>query len=303
MSRKITFIGLGAMGQPMASNIQRKGIDLVVFDLDSARMAPLAELGATCAASLEEALDGAAIVITMLPATQHVEAVALQPGGILDRIAPGGIHMDMSTIAPTGTDRIARACAERGVRFIDAPVGRLVIHAQKGESLFMVGTEDDDAFEAVRPLLERMGTAIHRCGPVGSGIRTKLVNNMMLLSIAQVTAEGLTLAARLGLDVDMLKAVNAGTSGTNGQFQVNYATKVLVGDTTPGFTIDLAHKDMSLAIEAANSVRVGLPLCAATHAALGQARAGEYAGKDFTAMLDYATSQAGIPPVRLKADS
>ena len=301
MSQKIAFIGLGAMGQPMAANIQRKGAHLTVYDTDPARMEPLRDLGADLAGSVAEAARDARIVITMLPATQHVEEVVLGAGGVADVIAPGGIIMDMSTIAPTGTDRIAAACAERGLTFIDAPVGRLVIHAQKGESLFMVGGENDQAFEAVKPLLEKMGTTIHRCGATGTGIRTKLVNNLMIISIAQVTAEGLTLAAKLGLDIEMLKEVNAGTSGTNGQFQLNFATKVLVGDTAPGFTIDLAHKDMTLAIEAASAVRVGLPVGAATHAALGQARAGDYALKDFTALLDYAAENSGIPPVRLNS--
>lgn len=300
MSRKIAFIGLGAMGQPMAANILRKGTELVVFDTNPARMEPLRDLGATLAASVAEAAEGAQIVITMLPATPHVEQVVLGEGGVADVIAPGGIVMDMSTIAPTGTDRIAAACAARGLVFIDAPVGRLVIHAQRGESLFMVGGENDQAFEAVRPLLDKMGTTIHRCGPTGSGIRTKLVNNFMILSIAQITAEGLTLAAKLGLDIAMLKEVNAGTSGTNGQFQFNFATKVLAGDTTPGFTIDLAHKDLTLALEAANAVRIGLPAGAAAHAVLGQARAGDYAGKDFTALLDYAADLAGVTPIRLE---
>lgn len=300
MSKKIAFIGLGAMGQPMAANLQSKGTLLTIYDSNRERMLPLAELGATLAGSVTEAAENAHIVITMLPATQHVEEVVLGKGGVAEVIAPNGIVMDMSTIAPSGTDRIAAACTQRGIRFIDAPVGRLVIHAQKGESLFMVGCEDDQTFATVRPLLESMGTTIHRCGTIGTGIRTKLVNNLMLLSIAQVTAEGLTLAAKLGLDIDMLKEVNAGTSGTNGQFQLNFATKTLIGDTTPGFTINLAHKDMTLALEAASAARVGLPVGAATHAVMSQARSGHYAEQDFTALLDYAAELAAIEPVRLQ---
>ena len=302
MSEKIAFIGLGAMGQPMASNIVRKGIGLTVFDIAADRMTPVLDLGATAAASVTDAATGAGIVVTMLPATADVHEVVLGPDGVLEAAKAGTIIMDMSTIAPTGTDKVGAACAERGIAFIDAPVGRLVSHAQSGESLFMVGCDDDAAFERVKPLLDAMGTTIHRCGGVGAGIRTKIVNNFMILSIAQITAEGLTLAAKLGLDIAMLKEVNAGTTGNNGQFQFNFATKVLRGDTSPGFTIDLAHKDMTLAIEAATAERLGLPVGAAVQSVYGSARSGEFARKDFSALLEYACELAGIETPRLASE-
>jgi 4-hydroxybutyrate dehydrogenase/sulfolactaldehyde 3-reductase len=250
-----------------------------------------------------EAASDADIVITMLPATQHVEEVVLGGGGVLENISAGGVLMDMSTIAPTGTDRIAAACRQKGVAFIDAPVGRLAYHAQRGESLFMVGCDDEAAFERVRPLLEAMGTTIHRCGGVGAGIRTKVVNNFMIISIVQITAEGLALAAKMGVDVARLKEVNAGTTGNNGQFQFNFANKVLQGDTTPGFAIDLAYKDMGLALEAASDFRLGMPVGASVHAVYGAARAGKYADRDFSALLDYACELAGIDTPRLHAGS
>jgi 4-hydroxybutyrate dehydrogenase/sulfolactaldehyde 3-reductase len=299
----ISFIGLGAMGQPMASNIVRKGTPITVYDIDPSRMAPVVALGASGADSLAHALEGAGIVITMLPATQHVEQVVLGQGGVLEHIKKGGILLEMSTIAPTGTDRIARACADHGVAFVDAPVGRLAYHAQRGESLFMVGCNDDAVFERVRPLLEAMGTTIHRCGGVGAGIRTKIVNNFMIISIVQITAEGLALAAKLGVDIAKLKEVNAGTTGTNGQFQFNFANKVLKGDTEPGFTIDLAHKDIGLALQAADEFRLGVPVGSAVHAVYGAARSGRYADKDFSALLEYACELGGVDTPRLPDDA
>lgn len=299
MTGKIAFIGLGAMGQPMAANILRKGTVLTVYDIDPERMAPLHNLGALFAKSVAEAVEGAEIVVTMLPATAEVEEVVLHAGGVLDNLSSGSVLMDMSTIAPLGTDKVAAACAERGVAFIDAPVGRLASHAIAGESLFMIGCDDETAFEKVKPLVEAMGTTIHRCGGVGAGIRTKVVNNFLILSLTQVNAEALTLAAKLGLDIAVLKEVNAGTTGTNGQLHVNFATKVLKGDIEPGFKIDLAHKDMGLALEAADAIRLGLPVGAAVHAVYGAARAGDYANKDFSALLDYACELAGIDKVRL----
>jgi 4-hydroxybutyrate dehydrogenase/sulfolactaldehyde 3-reductase len=297
----ISFIGLGAMGQPMASNVVRKGTPITVYDIDSARMEPVVALGAAGASSLAGALEGADIVITMLPATQHVEQVVMGQGGVLENIGKGSILLDMSTIAPTGTDRIAKACAEHGVDFVDAPVGRLAYHAQRGESLFMVGCDDDAVFERLRPLLEAMGTTIHRCGGVGSGIRTKVVNNFMIISIVQITAEGLALAAKMGVDIAILKEVNAGTTGNNGQFQFNFANKVLQGDTEPGFAIDLAHKDIGLALEAASDFRLGMPVGASVHAVYGAARSGAYAQKDFSALLEYACELGGIETPRLPA--
>ncbi|UCD68552.1 MAG: NAD(P)-dependent oxidoreductase [Betaproteobacteria bacterium] len=297
--QKIAFIGLGAMGQPMASNIVKKGTSLTVYDIDSVRMEPVVAVGAAGAASVAEAAAGANIVITMLPATPHVEAVVKGANGVLANMNRGGVMLDMSTIAPTGTDRIARACAEHGIAFVDAPVGRLAHHAQLGESLFMVGCDDDAVYERIRPLLEAMGTTIHRCGAVGAGIRTKVVNNFMIISLVQVTAEGLALAAKMGVDIATLKEVNAGTSGNNGQFQFNFANKVLQGDTRPGFAIDLAYKDLSLALDAASEFRLGLPVGASVHAVYGAARAGNYADKDFSALLEYVCELNHVETPRL----
>ncbi|NIO40894.1 MAG: NAD-binding protein [Burkholderiales bacterium] len=302
VEEKIGFIGLGAMGQPMASNILKKGTPLMVYDIDAVRMQPVLALGGAAAAgSVVEAASDADIVITMLPATQHVEEVVLGVDGVLAHMNQGGVLMDMSTIAPSGTDRIAQACASAGIAFVDAPVGRLAYHAQRGESLFMIGCDDDAVYERVRPLLEAMGTTIHRCGGVGAGIRTKVVNNFMIISIVQITAEGLALAAKMGVDIASLKQVNAGTTGNNGQFQFNFANKVLQGDTTPGFAIDLAYKDMGLALEAASDFRLGMPVGASVHAVYGAARAGKYADKDFSALLEYACELNNVDTPRLRA--
>src|SRR6185437_48043 len=122
-----------------------------------------------------EATRGSTVVITMLPDSAAVEQVIAGPDGVLTHLAAGSLIIDMSTVDPLVTDRLVAAAAARGIGFVDAPVGRLASHADRGESLFMVGASDAD-FTRVKPLLEAMGTTIHHCGPVGSGIRTKLVN-------------------------------------------------------------------------------------------------------------------------------
>ena len=300
MGENIAFIGLGAMGGPMAQNIIRKGTKVSVYDIDKTKMDPIIEVGGTPGRNIKETIENADIIITMLPSTENVKSVMTESDGVLSFVKPNAIILDMSTIAPTGTDEIYKLCKENDLQFIDAPVGRLVSHAISGDSLFMVGCDNEEAFKKIEPLLNAMGTTIIRCGKVGSGIRAKVVNNFQILSIAQITAEALTLAQKIGLDLDVFKEVNAGTTANNGQFHINFLSKVLKNDIEPGFTIDLAHKDMGLAIETANSFRVGLPVGSAVQAVYGQARSGKFAKKDFSALLDYACELAEIDPPRVK---
>ena len=301
MDNKIAFIGLGAMGGPMALNIIKKETNLFVFDIQKEKMKPHINLGAVPGENIKETVQDADIVITMLPSTENVKSVIMDNDGVLANVKPGTTILEMSTIAPTGTDEIYEACKTKDIDFIDAPVGRLVSHAISGDSLFMVGCDNEEAFKKIEPLLNAMGTSIIRCGKVGAGIRAKVVNNFQILSIAQITAEALTLAKKIGLDLDTFKEVNAGTTANNGQFHINFMSKVLQDDIEPGFTIDLAHKDMGLAIETANSFRVGLPVGSSVQAVYGQARSGKFAKKDFSALLDYACEIADVSPPRIKS--
>lgn len=298
MSERIGFIGLGRMGRPMAANLQRKGFQLTVFDLNETPMDILAQLGAAKAASVAEVVENADIVITMLPGSPEVEAVALGPGGILAHGQAGMLIMDMSTVDPASTDKLAVAAGDAGLSLVDAPVGRLASHADDGESLFMVGAADAD-YDRVRPLLEAMGTTIHHCGAPGTGIRTKLINNFLAIASCQMNAEALALASRFGLDLATTLKVIHGTTATNGQLKINYANKVLSGDIEPGFTIDLAHKDLSLVLDAANAAKVPLPIGAAARESLSLARATDYHAKDFSALLDHWCERAGIEKPRL----
>jgi 4-hydroxybutyrate dehydrogenase/sulfolactaldehyde 3-reductase len=263
-------------------------------------MEPHIKVGGIPGKSIQDTIKDAEIIITMLPSTENVKAVITGQDGVLSFAKSNTVILDMSTIAPTGTDEVYALCKQKNIKFIDAPVGRLVSHAISGDSLFMVGCDEEDAFKKVEPLLNAMGTTIIRCGKVGSGIRAKVVNNFQILSIAQITAEALTLAQKIGLDLETFKQVNAGTTANNGQFHINFLSKVLQNDIEPGFTIDLAHKDMGLAIETANSFRVGLPVGSSVQAVYAQARSGKFAKKDFSALLDYACELAEVSPPRIK---
>jgi len=297
---KIGFIGLGRMGKGMASNLQKKGFQLTVLDVNPKPVAELVALGATAAQSVAHMAKQCTIVITMLPTATEVEQVVLGVDGVLAHAAPGTVVMDMSTIDPLATDRLQEAALAKGMSVVDAPVGRLAEHADRGESLFMVGASDAD-FTRVKPLLEAMGTTVFHCGPVGSGGRTKLVNNYVAVTLTQVNAEALALSQRFGLDITKTLAVLLGTSANNGQLRMNFPNKVLAGDTSPGFTIDLAHKDMGLVLGAAHAARVPMPVAAAVFESYSQARANDYGSIDFSGMADVVCDLGRIDRARVPA--
>ncbi|MFT3803682.1 MAG: NAD(P)-binding domain-containing protein [Burkholderiaceae bacterium] len=297
MTDRIGFIGLGRMGRPMAANLQKKGFQLEVTDLDEQAVQALVSLGAR-AATVKEIARNCAIVITMLPSSVEVEQVAQGEDGIFANARPGTILMDMSTIDPLVTDRLAQAAAAHRMSMVDAPVGRLAEHADRGESLFMVGASDGDLAK-VKPLLDAMGTATYHCGPVGTGGRTKLVNNYVAVTLCQVNAEALALSQRFGLDITKTLQVLYGTSASNGQLRMNFPNKVLVGDIAPGFTIDLAHKDLSLIVSAAHAARVPMPVAAAVHESFSLARANSFGSIDFSGIADVVCELAKIEKPRV----
>jgi 4-hydroxybutyrate dehydrogenase / sulfolactaldehyde 3-reductase len=297
---RIGFIGLGRMGRPMASNLARKGFKLIAHDINPQAVRALVDLGATAANGVPGLAQASDVVITMLPSSLEVEDTVLGPDGVLAHSHAGQIIMDMSTVDPATTDRLAREAVKRGLSVVDAPVGRLAMHADRGESLFMVGASDAD-FAKVRPLLEAMGTTIHHCGGVGTGMRTKLVNNYLAIVSCQLNAEALALSQRFGLDLEKTLEVIHGTTATNGQLKLNWANKVLKGDIEPGFTIDLAHKDLSLIVGAANAAKVPVPVAAAAREVFTMARSSDYAGRDFSSIGDFLCDLGAIARPRLKA--
>jgi 4-hydroxybutyrate dehydrogenase/sulfolactaldehyde 3-reductase len=162
----------------------------------------------------------------------------------------------------------------------------------------MVGASDG-AFARVSPLLEAMGTTIHHCGGAGTGMRTKLVNNYLAIISCGLNAEAIALSQRFGLSLQKTLDVIHGTTATNGQLKIAWPLKVLKGDVTPGFTIDLAHKDLSLIVDAANAARVPVPIAAVAREAFSTARARGYGASDFSAMADVMCDLSGIDKPRL----
>jgi 4-hydroxybutyrate dehydrogenase/sulfolactaldehyde 3-reductase len=282
----------------MASNLQRKGFATLSFDINPEPIAALTKLGGVGARSAEEVARGSEIIFTMLPASPEVRSVVLN--SVVPNSKPGTLIVDMSTIDPLTTDEVAAAVKAAGLAFVDAPVGRLATHADRGESLFMVGASADN-FARVKPMLEAMGTTLHHCGPVGAGIRMKIVNNYLAIAACQLNAETLTLATRFGLDLQRTIDILNGTTATNGHLKTNFPVKVLLGDIEPGFQIDLAHKDLSLALSSASAAKVPLVMGAVARECLQLARSRGFGGKDFSALLDAWCDLAGVVPPRLPA--
>jgi 4-hydroxybutyrate dehydrogenase / sulfolactaldehyde 3-reductase len=296
----IGFIGLGAMGRGMAANCVKKGFSLVVHDIRPEPVEALVKLGARAAKDLADVARSCAIIVTVLPTGKEVSELVMGAGGLLDHAKPGTIVMDLSTIEPEVTDKLHAAAKAKGCKAVDAPIGRLAWHADRGESLFMVGADSAD-FERVKPLLDAMGTTVHHCGPGGSGTRTKLVNNYLAISLTQLNAEALALSQRFGLNLAKTLDVIHGTTATNGQLKINFPNKVLAGDTDPGFTIDLAHKDLSLIVQAANAARLPMPVAAAVREQFSSARARGFGNQDFSAMADVLCDLVQVERARLKS--
>ncbi|MBB3175792.1 3-hydroxyisobutyrate dehydrogenase [Variovorax sp. Sphag1AA] len=265
---KIAFIGLGNMGGPMALNLKKAGHEVRGFDLSKPACEKLAADGLGIAASTAEAIAGAEIVISMLPASQHVESLYLGSdgkAGLMEQIPAGTLVIDSSTIAAATSRKVADAGAKRGVAVIDAPVSGGTGGAIAGTLTFMVGGSEAD-LERARPVLEKMGANIFHAGAAGAGQTAKICNNMLLGILMIGTSEAIALGVANGLDPKVLSEIMRRSSGGNwalekynplpGVMEAAPASKGYAG----GFGTDLMLKDLGLAQENAAAVRAATPL-------------------------------------------
>ncbi len=277
----IGFIGLGQMGGAMCRNLVKAGHDVTVFDLDADAVTALVDAGAEPATCGRDAARGAEFVFTMLTVGQIVEDAVFGPDGIADGISPDALYIDMSTILPEDTRRIGGRLAERGVAMIDAPVGRTSAHAAAGTSTFMVGGEDAH-IERARPILECLGESITKCGPLGAGSTVKLVNNYISAVVNLATAEGLALGLAAGIDTETIVEVISRTPAGLGHITTTWPDKALKDDPAPAFMLDLAHKDLGLALDAAAALRVPLMTGAAARQIYTLAQSQGHGREDWT---------------------
>jgi 2-hydroxy-3-oxopropionate reductase len=256
MSTHIAFIGLGVMGRPMARRLLGAGFSLAVFNRSRPPIDELVSDGARGAASLPEAVEGAAVVITMLPDTPDVEAVMAGAQGVLAHAAAGALLIDMSTIAPGAAQALAAKAEAMGRRLLDAPVSGGDVGAKAGTLSIMVGGASED-FARARPIFEAMGKTITHCGPAGSGQLVKACNQIVVGTVIEAVSEAILLAERAGLDpAVMIQVLQGGLAQT--RVMELKGPKMVSRAFTPGFRAALHLKD--LRIVAAEAGRLGLVL-------------------------------------------
>ena len=293
----IAFIGLGVMGEPMARNLLKAGHNVQVYDVRTETQEAISKEGAKYSNSPADAAIGTEFIITMLPSGKEVSQAALGKEGFLESMSENALFIDTSTILPADTDEISKKLKIQNRRMIDAPVGRLAQNAVDGTLLFMVGGSESD-LEIARPILDILGDKIVHCGPVGSGTRMKIVNNYQSTSLNVLTAETLTLAKATGLDIDMAIEVMNETTAGRGHMKATYPNQVLSGNIEPGFMIDLAHKDLGLALETTAKLRTPAFLGAAARQAYTIAQSKGQGRKDWTSIYSTLLKLAEIDTVK-----
>ena len=289
----VGFIGLGTMGRHMAARLLAAGHVVRGHDARPEPVAELAARGGVPAATVREAAAGADAVILMLPDTPQVEEVVLGPGGLAEAPPPGGIVVDMSTISAEAARRFAAALAARGVAMLDAPVSGGPQGAESGALSIMAGGTPE-GFAMARALLEAMGGTIRHVGPPGAGQTVKACNQLVCAMNLQAICEALALGRAAGLDLDLLREVLMGGAAGSWMLQ-NLGPKMVAGDASAGFRIDLKLKDLRLAGELAFGLGVPLPGLALTTSLYLEARAhgeGSNGNQALFRVYDRLTNQA-----------
>src|SRR5262249_41213848 len=275
MGKKMGLRGRGTTGQRVASNRPDGGHARQVFAADPSRMLPLEAKGAEPAGSARHAASGTDVVISMLPASRHVLQAILGPDGVIEGLHPGATVIDMSTVDPATTRRVAEAVSAAGCTMLDAPVSGSSIGARDGTLTIMVGG-DPDVLETHRDLLGAMGTNVIHCGPIGMGETVKLANNLLAGSSMVAVAEAFALGIRSGADPRVLMDVISKSTGSCWMLRrapvPGLVAEAPVNDGfEPGFMVDLMHKDLGLALNAATDFGLSPTLTALTHQLYGLA--------------------------------
>jgi len=288
---KIGFIGLGIMGKPMAKNLLKAGHEVVVFDIIKENVEDVAAAGAKAAASSKAVAEECTTIVTMLPNSPHVKTVICGADGVLDGAKEGTVIIDMSSIAPLASQEIAKECAAKGVKMIDAPVSGGEPKAIDGSLSIMVGG-DKAIFESVKELLLCMGASAVHCGDIGAGNTTKLANQIVVaLNIAAVS-EAFTLAKKAGVDPTLVfEAIKGGLAGST---VMNAKAPMMIdGNFNPGFKIDLHIKDLGNALDTGHGVGSPLPLTAAVMEMMQTLHADGFGQDDHSALAKYYAKLSG----------
>jgi 2-hydroxy-3-oxopropionate reductase len=288
MTETVGFVGLGVMGRYMALNLVSAGLDVVVHNRSSGPQEELVAAGARGAASAAEVAAGARTVITMLSDDAAVRAVVGE--ALLPAAGEGSLIIDMSTVSPALSRELAAQGAQRGVALLDAPVSGGDVGAREGTLSIMVGGEATD-LERARPLLEILGASVVHAGPAGAGQVVKACNQLLVAVTIAGVSEALVLGSKLGVAPDVIIDVLSRGLAGNRVMELR-RRNFLEHDFTPGFKVDLHHKDLDIALASGGQANVGLTLTALTQQMFRQLRAEGRGSEDHSALLSVVEEQA-----------
>ncbi len=280
---KLGFIGLGAMGRPMALHLIEAGHELSVYARRAEAAQPLVEAGARRLATPAEVAANSEVVFTMVTTGADVEQVALGEGGILHGAKPGTVLVDMGTIPPGTARRIAAKLAERGIEAIDAPVSGGEVGAQNATLAIMAGGKAE-VLERVRPLLEKLGKTIVHVGPSGAGQVAKACNQMIMVSCIEAVAEALLLAQRSGADAEKVRLALSGGSAGSRVLEV-FGARMTARDFRAGVEARLHHKDFGILLDEAVTLGAPLPVAAQVWQQLNALMAQGWGREDTSSLL------------------
>jgi 3-hydroxyisobutyrate dehydrogenase len=292
---KVAFIGLGNMGSPMANNLLKAGFSVQVYDRVPALSQPLGEKGAHVCHSLEQVLDSANVVVTMLPASEHVKAVYLgsdDEKGIIELASSDVFLIDCSTIDPDSARLVSREALNKGLEFVDAPVSGGVAGASAGTLTFIVGGSDE-GFTKANNLLSFMGKNVFHAGKAGDGQMAKICNNLILGSVMAATCESLSLGMDNGLNPEVLSNIILQSSGRNWVLELYNPCPGVIehapasAQYTPGFMCKLMSKDLGLGLEAAKMSQSSVPMGALAHSLYALHNRNGNAELDFSSLFEF----------------
>ena len=287
---RVAFLGLGIMGRSMAANLVKAGHEVAIWNRTAGTDKEVE--GARRASSPADAAKGVEAIWLCVSDTKAVESVLFGEGGAESSLAPGMIIADSSTISPSATQRFAERVKARGVDYVDAPMTGSKIAAASGSLIFMVGG-DEAVIARLQPLFDAMGKQVFRMGETGKGQATKLVMNLQIALIYEGFAEALTLATKLGVDVDKLIPLILASMVRSGVVEYK-APFILKRDFSPNFPLRLMLKDIHLALEAAREKRVRLPGLEAVEEVYDVAAEEGQRDLDYAATLTFLEKWAGV---------
>lgn len=283
-SKKIGFIGLGAMGKPMALNLLKAGYSVLAFDINQNMVDEIAKQGAVPCTSSGEVAVAADVMITSLPNAGIVEAVMVGSEGIFSQCKAGTTIIDMSSVSPSSTLKMAALAKPLGIDYVDAPVSGGTKGAEAGTLTIMVGA-DDAVFERIKPILEVIGSDIYHVGATGTGDAVKIVNNLMLGCNMAILAEALILGVKCGLKVETMQQIISKSSGRSYVMDAKLEKFIMKDSFEGGFAMDLQHKDLGLALEAGKENHIPLPMTALATQIFESGRASGLGREDMSAII------------------